>query len=291
MKERAEEEIGARAVVRYFKKLNGTGFEGLVIMSSDTNVSPVIYLKGYYSMYLEIMDEEAAIDSIWKDIKKCYFDNLPVSSFDVEGFFDYEKIRSNLGLRLVNYKSNEEWLRDISHIRFLDFAIVFTVRVMEERNAEATITVHRVHQYKWKKSNEEMLHDAIENMKYDYEIISIRQILEENKGNLGMDDEDMEELSNDVPMFILSNRLRNYGASSILCPDALKDFASMCGCDKVAMLPSSVHEWILVPFSEELDCDCLKHIVEEINESVLSSEEKLSNNVYIYDSKIDKITM
>jgi hypothetical protein len=132
MKERAEEEIGARAVVRYFKKLNGTGFEGLVIMSSDTNVSPVIYLKGYYSMYLEIMDEEAAIDSIWKDIKKCYFDNLPVSSFDVEGFFDYEKIRSNLGLRLVNYKSNEEWLRDISHIRFLDFAIVFTVRVMEE---------------------------------------------------------------------------------------------------------------------------------------------------------------
>jgi hypothetical protein len=288
MMDKVEEEIGNRAVIQRFPRLNGTSNEGLVIMSAETNVSPVIYLKQYYDAYLEIMDEENAVESVWSDIKKCYFDNLPVNRFDSAAYLDYDKIKRNLRFRLVNYKRNEEWLQEISHVRFLDLAIIFTVRVIEESNREGTITVHREHQYVWKKSDEELLHDAMENMRFDYELVPIEKIIEAYKEESGSD-EDVESLCDGANMFVLSNKIRNYGAAAILCPHVLEAFAERCGCDMVAIIPSSVHEVILFPCEADVDCDYLKALVESVNATNLEEEEVLSDHVYLYDRKQDKI--
>ena len=51
MREKAESEIGGRAIVKPVKKLNGVVLDGLSIMTLDSNISPTIYLNDYYLQY------------------------------------------------------------------------------------------------------------------------------------------------------------------------------------------------------------------------------------------------
>jgi hypothetical protein len=119
IRERAEMEIDARAVIKQVYKTNGKICDGLVMMLMGVNISPVIYLERYYEMYKDIMDEENAIDSIWNSIKEVYFDSQLLVNVNIESCFVYEKIKPDLGLKLIHYERNKDWLGDIVHIPFL----------------------------------------------------------------------------------------------------------------------------------------------------------------------------
>ena len=49
------------------------------------------------------------------------------------------------------------------------------------------------------------------------------------------------------------------------------------------MIPSSVHEMIIVPMTESITRKELDQMVKEANENVVNPEEILSDHVYIYD--------
>lgn len=82
----------------------------------------------------------------------------------------------------------------------------------------------------------------------------------------------------DKDMLVLTNKDRRYGAS-LLCKTEL--------CDKIHnmigdyyILPSSVHEVILVKMSSDIKKDDLEKIVREINATVVAEKDYLSDNVY-----------
>ena len=50
------------------------------------------------------------------------------------------------------------------------------------------------------------------------------------------------------------------------------------------MIPSSVHEMIIVPMTESITRKELDQMVKEVNENVVDPEEILSDHVYIYDA-------
>lgn len=88
------------------------------------------------------------------------------------------------------------------------------------------------------------------------------------------------------PMYVITNKQNLYGAVCILYPDVLKDVAQKLDSD-FYVLPSSVHETIAVP-AENLDINhasSLKAMVREVNQSELTPEEVLSDNVYYYCRK------
>lgn len=51
------------------------------------------------------------------------------------------------------------------------------------------------------------------------------------------------------------------------------------------ILPSSIHEILLVPDNGDKTADDLRDMVREVNATQVSPEEKLTDNVYHYDSK------
>ena len=55
------------------------------------------------------------------------------------------------------------------------------------------------------------------------------------------------------------------------------------------ILPSSVHEVIIVPYSEILVCSKLDEMVREINITQVEEEDVLSNHVYLYDRGSGKL--
>jgi hypothetical protein len=95
----------------------------------------------------------------------------------------------------------------------------------------------------------------------------------------------------DVSLNVLTNSSKLNGATAILYPDVIKDFAKAHGLDKVIILPSSIHELILLEYDEIMLPEDIKHMVEDVNNTVLSPDEILSNNVYIYDADTNQISL
>jgi len=98
------------------------------------------------------------------------------------------------------------------------------------------------------------------------------------------------EVENVCPMYMLSNQNKLNGSVCILYQDLLKDFSERLGCD-LYILPSSVHEVLILPAQNDTSCQSLSEMVKEINSSQLSREEILSDHVYYYSRKTCRITM
>lgn len=82
------------------------------------------------------------------------------------------------------------------------------------------------------------------------------------------------------PMYVMSNANRLHGASAILCKDVLKTFCIEHGFNEITIIPSSVHEVILLPKSDEPSE--LANMIKEVNETQVDITERLSNRPYSY---------
>ena len=81
-----------------------------------------------------------------------------------------------------------------------------------------------------------------------------------------------------VPMVVVTNDLMSHGAGVIFYKNWLRDTFKQ----DLFILPSSVHECILMPFNSDYNVAELKDMVNEINREVVSEEDFLSNEVYLY---------
>ena len=82
-------------------------------------------------------------------------------------------------------------------------------------------------------------------------------------------------------MYILSNKNKVLGACIILDKNMMKTVSDIVGIN-FYLLPSSIHEWLVVPESPDLTRADLADMVRDVNASVVSQEERLSDNVYTY---------
>lgn len=90
-------------------------------------------------------------------------------------------------------------------------------------------------------------------------------------------------------MFILTNALRNQGAAAILYDGILKRLSDKFGSD-LYILPSSIHECIIISAEEEDAREGLERLVCRVNHSQVAKEERLSDHVYRYERKTDEIS-
>ena len=91
-------------------------------------------------------------------------------------------------------------------------------------------------------------------------------------------------------MYVLSNEAGLNGAASLMYRDAL-DTASEFLHGDLVILPSSIHETILLKDDGSLDYETLQGIVEQANRNVVSENEKLSDHIYRYDSASHEFSM
>ena len=90
--------------------------------------------------------------------------------------------------------------------------------------------------------------------------------------------------------YVLTNNTRLNGAACIFYEDVLKKFADTLQTD-LYILPSSIHEVILLPKLARYDAMNLEDMVREVNTDGVSREEVLSDKVYIYRRSDGFITM
>ena len=93
-----------------------------------------------------------------------------------------------------------------------------------------------------------------------------------------------QAINNTVPVYVLSNKNRLFGASCILYPELIQDFAQAVGSD-LYIIPSSVHEVLLLPTHGTEESEDIKRMVQEVNDTQVETEDVLSYSVYFFDKE------
>src|SRR5699024_7535782 len=91
-------------------------------------------------------------------------------------------------------------------------------------------------------------------------------------------------------MYVLTNRMRSYGAACIAYPYIPGMIGETLGSDYY-ILPSSVHEVMIVPACGGLDGEELEEMVREINATQVAEEEVLSDHIYYYERRTGCLRM
>lgn len=291
VKEETERRVeGVKVKVNETMKNNGILLTGLTILEQGTNISPTIYLDDYYEAY---HNGKIEIEEIVEEILQIYSKNKVSHEIDVQFFTDFQMVKDKIIYKLVNIDMNEELLKDVPYIPFENLALIFQCLVSHEEMGNATILIHNVHLKLWNKTVDEIYQYAKVNTQhfYPYEIKNMRDVLRENLCFAGEDNCDLDvkmALTDSIPMYVLSNKERIHGATALVYQDILKDFATAVG-KNLYILPSSVHEVILLPQEGSENIEDMKLMVQEINETQLRTEEILSNNIYYYSVQEDQI--
>ena len=84
-------------------------------------------------------------------------------------------------------------------------------------------------------------------------------------------------------VYCVTNRDKNRGAAGVLETHRMKRFARDQGVEKLIVLPSSIHEMLVIPDFEGADMEKLDRIVREVNAREVPVEEQLADRAYTLD--------
>ena len=279
-----------KVTVTEVRKNNGVKKRGIMLRKKDGNVAPTVYLEEFYRDY----QRGKSLEETAHTILEIYHHNCVVSGFQVERFRDYQQMKSQIVYRIVNYDKNIENLKDSPYIQFMDLAIVVYVEFPVDGITSGAVLVKNEHLELWGVTKEEVLKQAAENtpklMQPQIKKMedTIRELFAIGEGEETKEFEifmnEMRENEMRIPMYVLTNQKNLYGAACMLYEGVLEMFSQELGED-VYILPSSVHEVILVPASIAFPVKELKEMVKEINETQIPKEEVLSETIYKYSMK------
>ena len=102
------------------------------------------------------------------------------------------------------------------------------------------------------------------------------------------EDNEGSSFSGSVPMYVLSNKSRVDGAACMLYPNLIQDFAEAIQ-SSFYIIPSSIHELLLLPTRHLEESQEIKSMIREINDTQVSAEEILSYSLYLYDKEERRI--
>lgn len=289
-------------------KNNGILLQGICALQEGRNIAPTVYLNDFFERYQKGESMGGLIREIIHIIEK----NQISTNLDIEFFADYEKVRKRLVFRLIHRKKNEELLKKIPFQPFEDLAVVCHCLMMTQEIGTGTILIHHEHLKAWNISEEQLFEDAKQNspriepycilkmsdMVRDILKDSVKEQVEEiceqypqNKEELF--EKTMENMVHDieehqVPMYVLTNIRRYYGAACMVYPGILQEMARLLQ-DDFYILPSSVHEIIFISKSKALDASFLNEMIQEVNQTQVDEEEWLSDHTYLYQRNLKKL--
>lgn len=272
----------SKSVIRDVKadKVQRGELRGIMIIPPRSNMGVNIYLEEAFQEHLSGMQFTAIMNRI--------SDTAVGSMGEMEGhdfsfLKDYNLAKEMLTMQAINRDRNEGILKNVPHRIMEDLAIVyrFDLGNGQEGHFSTLITNKLLNGYG---ITPDQLHsDAIEaaqkTMKYS--ILSMNEVLAriqmETLGYI------VEEPIAWNPMHVATTENSCFGAGIIAIPDFLEDAAEKMHGD-FYVLPSSIHEIILIPSNCGVDASELREMVCDVNTAEVSEEEKLSDNVYFYSA-------
>ena len=277
--------LGCRDVT----KMNDVTLHGIAIREEGSNAEPVFYVDEFLSRYRqgepmgrladEIASQYLSVRDGIGEVKA-----PQISADDLS----YDKVKDKLSLRLLEVKRNREFLRNVPYLAVGNgLALVADIRISEEVDGQSRTTVTWDLLNNWGISGQELFQDAITHT----EIAEPPKLLNMERYLMGGDRTDL--LTQPDPetgnILVLTNEDGLFGSAALFYPGVKEKIADVLG-EGYSVLPSSVHEVIVVPDSLGMDAETLTQMVKEVNSVMVSPGERLSDRVLHFDERDRSLT-
>ena len=274
-------------------KLNGVKLQSIVIRTEKDTMTPNIYLEEYYARF----QEGSSIAALVSDILSTYSRHSRMPDFTTELFTDFNTVKDKIFLKVINYEMNQELLKELPHKKYMDLAIIFCVLVSNNKEGIASINIKHSLMTKWGVTIDSLYEHAFRNtpllfgrsvrMMDDI----VRDILlndcsaEENNSLSTMMDELIPvQNSNTVTnkMYVATNSSGVNGSVWLLYQNEMNELSERLN-SSLYILPSSIHELIILAAKDSPSNKQLLEMVNDVNNTQVPPNEILSTNVYFYD--------
>lgn len=278
MREKLQERMGSKGEVKVIqlKENNGGLRDELAYVVNDNNLTPGLWLEDIYELSKEYSFEEC-LDGV----EEAFNNRLKLSKSAL--YKPWEEAKEYLQVKVINAAWNKDNLKEIPHINYLDLAIIFTVGGLEEDIEWTGLTVKYEHLKKWGIELAEFLETAIKKI-YGEEEFSIRGVdecLNPKWRVLGTDD---------GIIYVMTNKQEEFGATAIVRVDLIREFANKVQSD-LYIIPSSLHEILLIPTNKMNDRALLKKSLKVTNQFWVKPSDCLSENIYYFDRQSGTVEM
>lgn len=276
-------------------KNNNIKLQGVYLPGTKSYTSvPLLYLESYY----QELEDGKKLEDVWQKIAQDY-QKCQEAEISIDGIssreWDYETIKKSLTVYVRNAQENTDFLASCPHEIREDLALVygFHVLVDGEKAGSAIINYDRL---RWLGVSEEQLkQDAWENMKQsnppcflDLQDMLAKMYSDElgdvKAGSL----EYLEDVDPNAMMYVLTNSNQVNGAVYMCDEEVMSLIAEKLGSDLI-VIPSSIHETIILKETENVSVTELNAMVEAVNEEAVTPQEKLGNSVYRFDREAQRL--
>lgn len=271
-----------RIIFNNVEKTN-QNYEAMSVVLEGSNVGVNFNIENAFASY-EHTDDYAGVLASATMVIADGLDRAP--AIDVSALMDYENMKEKLSVEVISAEANADLLANVPHDRMEDLAVVYRFVMESSEDGRASILVTNNLMDRMGVSHEQLRADALENSP-EIRPVVIMGMNEVMKEMIGPEVYEMFGIPDDAEetMYVATvPDNKNSGAGVIAYQDFMDQAAERVGGD-FFVLPSSINEILLVPDNGDMTADALRDMVKDVNAKEVSPEERLSDNVYHYDSK------
>ena len=275
---------------------NNESLDAITITSPDSNVSPTIYLNSFFEEY----EAGKSMDDILTKIADVRVEHEVAKDFDVSRITDFDQVKNQIAGRIVGIEDNAELLSQRPHEVMDDLAVTYCVMLGEDMNGSMSVPVTYQLMEAWGVTQPELQALAKENLseltpstfKSMNEVMAemmLPQMIEDMGGDREAAQQMLEAMMPpEEKMFVLSNEQKLNGATALLDDKMMEQIAERIGGD-FFILPSSIHETLIVPVDAGMELHDLEMMVQEVNATQVAPQDRLSDHVYNYDAETHEV--
>ena len=271
-------------------KMNDQKLHGLVIREKGSDAAPTFYMDEMFERYEngenmgELMEELAS-----------HYGLVDMMPGPPQVDLSWDNVKDKLTVRLLEKSRNREFLANMPYVSVgHGLAVIADINMGEDKSGDWRIAINNNVLESLGVDKERLFSSAMSSAKiYDRATLvdMSNALFSPEKENLLDRDEPLapEELGS---MYVLTNESGSLGAATLFYPDVKEKAAELLGSDYY-ILPSSVHETILVPDNPDINAKDLCEMVKQANRTVVDEKDILSDNVYHYskdDRRLDKVS-
>ena len=263
------------------EKLN-QNYESLTVIPENGVFGATLNLETAFAEYNRNGDYKNVLDKS-VDVVLAGIDRMP--AVDLENLLNYEAMKKTLAIDIISAERNEILLQKVTHELMEDMAAVYRFVLNNSEAGLETVLVTKDMLNNMGITEEQLMSDAKEIAPKIRPVViqGMNEVMKEKMGEEEFEKIDLPNEENEI-LFLASVPDGICGAGVLAYPNFMEQAADIIGGD-FFILPSSIHEVLLVPDDGSWSARALKTLVENVNETEVRPEEKLTDSVYHYDSK------
>lgn len=192
----------------------------------------------------------------------------------------WEEVKESIFVGVVNSERNQMNFDEGKILHYDWEGLSFFCMLRQERGNEMRfVHINQVMMKTWGCTFHMIFEQGIKNTEDESVIIEMEQLILQLLGEETLNENLGEPM---FPMYVFTNKMRVLGAAGAFFGGKVKELSKQLESN-LFILPSSIHEAILIPDSGKMSVEEFSEMVREINLEQVPEEERLADDIYYYN--------